>query len=357
MNSSNALKVNFLLGIAFLVMLLAMGCTEDPIVDSQSDTLERLDVRLHELLTEQSNGLGANFYILPNSDDFDAIPQDANNPITSEKVALGQLLFHETGIALNPKKTVGMGKYSCASCHHAQGGFQACMPQGIGEGGSGFGFTGEGRIMASEYTAEEVDVQPLRSPSALNIAYQTNVLWNGMFGATNKNEGTQASWTADTPKATNFLGYEGVETQAIAGLKVHRLKADSGLVKENVNYQALFDAAFANNPVEERITQENAGLAIAAYERTLVANEAPFQQWLKGDNQAMTDAEKTGAILFFGKGKCSNCHNGPALNDMEFYALGMKDLYEDASALNVPIEDAAHLGRGGFTGKTSDNYK
>ena len=97
-------------------------------------------------------------------------------------------------------------------------------------------------------------------------------------------------------------------------------------------------------------------LAIAAFERTLLANQSPFQEWLKGNTSAMTDREKEGAVLFFGKAECVSCHTGPALNSMAFYALGMGDLEGDG-VFDYDPEDRAHKGRGGFTGVPEDDYK
>ena len=84
--------------------------------------------------------------IQPLATDFNLIPNDINNPITEAKVALGKLLFHETGLAMNANLEEGMSTYSCASCHHAKAGFQSGILQGIGEGGMGFGINGEGRF-------------------------------------------------------------------------------------------------------------------------------------------------------------------------------------------------------------------
>ena len=56
------------------------------------------------------------------------------------------------------------------------------------------------------------------------------MLWNGQFGATGPNEGTEASWGEGTPKFNNHLGYQGIETQAIAGLTVHRMGIDMDFV-------------------------------------------------------------------------------------------------------------------------------
>jgi len=283
------------------------------------------------------------------------IPSDPKNPITPEKVALGKLLFHETGLATVPKQPEGMNSYSCASCHHVKAGFQSGMKQGIGEGGSGFGIFGEARKMASYYDITMVDVQPLRSPTILNTAYQDVMLWNGQFGATKTNQGTEAQWTTDTPKETNSLGFEGVETQAIAGSDVHRLNFDPEMLQNNTTYKGLFDAAFPEIPETERYTKLYGALAIAAYERTVVASEAPFQEWLQGDSNAMNETEKVGAMLFFGKGKCYSCHSGPGLNGMDFHALGMNDL-SGSDIIGAPNE-ADKKGRGGFTKNPEDDYK
>ena len=133
---------------------------------------------------------------------------------------------------------------------------------------------------------------------------------------------------------------------------------DSSMVYENATYKQLFAEAFPDVPKGERMTAENAGLAIAAYERTLMANGAPFQRWLRGDLGAMDEAQKYGALLFFGKAQCVECHTGPALNSMTFFALGMRDL-ESAGIHGdfAPEEfEATRRGRGGFTKRADDMY-
>ncbi|MGK0252780.1 MAG: cytochrome c peroxidase [Mariniflexile sp.] len=292
--------------------------------------------------------------VLPSSNNFAAIPNDINNPLTEAKVDLGKLLYHETGLALNPKLQEGKNTYSCASCHHVAAGFQSGLLQGIGEGGTGFGLFGEGRIKSSNYVEENLDVQPIKSPSILNVAYQDVMLWNGQFGGKGTNLGTESSWTVGTPKEHNNLGFEGIETQAIAGLDVHRLILDYDFIV-NSSYKTLFDSAFPNILGPERYSKINAGLAIAAYERTLLPNQAPFQEWLKGNDLAMSEDELKGASLFFDKGKCYTCHAGPGLNGMSFHSLGMKDLAGD-NVMTI-IDDAKKKGRGGFTGNSEDDYK
>jgi len=329
---------------------------------SDEPVVSGVDKQLEQALVQSSGNKGKEFYLLPNSTEYTKIPQDPRNPITADKVALGQFLFHETGLSMNPNKSQSYQTYSCASCHHAKAGFQACLPQGIAEGGSGFGITGEARKIATGYVNAQVDVQPIRTPSAMNIAYQTNILWNGQFGATHLNAATQSAWTKGTPKEKNNLGFQGVETQAIAGQGVHHLGFNPNFLFNKPLYQELyaksFDLKTLNDPAQSAI---NVGLAIAAYERTLLSNEAPFQRWLRGEYGAMTDAQKQGAMLFFGKARCYTCHNGASLANMEFHALGMKNLsdgqYGTSVVVNSGTEKAEHKGRGGFTGKAEDLYK
>ncbi len=317
--------------------------------------VSNIDLNLNTVILKRANQLGKSYFILPSSTDFSKIPQDPNNPITEDKVLLGKLLFHETALGKSAKHTDGLETYSCASCHHSKAGFQSCKKQGIGDGGVGFGFSGELRRKGDNYTEDMVDVQPIKSPSILNGAYQKVMLWNGQFGATGMNVGTQSQWTTGTPKETNNLGFEGLETQAIAGLTVHRLEINSTLI-EDLGYKPLFDKAFPNVNISERYSIKNAGLAIAAYERTVLSNEAPFQKWLKGEPKAMSENEKKGAIIFFDKGKCYQCHSGPSLGTMEFAALGMKDL-GGGDVLGKPVDEATKKGRGGFTQNPNDDYK
>lgn len=338
-----------------LIILLFTACRpddEEPIIPDDPN-----DTKLEEVLQAASGGVGLDHFLLPASNDFSSIPQDPLNPLTDEKVALGQLLYHETGLAIAPMHEISRGTYSCASCHHAAAGFQAGRFQGISDGGWGFGQNGLDRQKAASYQADEIDVQPIRTPTTLNVAYQVNMLWNGQFGATGSNIGTEAYWKEDTPIETNFLGYEGVEVQAIAGLSVHRLDMDSTLLVSTV-YQSLFDDVFKEIPTDERYGKEYMGQAIAAYERTLLPNEAPFQKWLQGNKEALSEQEKLGAILFFGKANCGSCHNGPALNDMAFHAIGMANLDDcPEEVFKTPSDDPAHLGRASFTGIAEDEYK
>ncbi len=312
--------------------------------------------RATELVGVLASHGGTDAFLLPDSDDFARIPQDPRNELTAEKVELGQLLYHETGLADAPKSADLGDTYSCASCHHAKAGFQAGIRQGIGEGGLGFGAA---RVHDMRRDLATMDIQQIRTPSTLNIAYQGNVLWNGQFGAHHLNKGTEGQWEEGTPLAANKLGFHGVETQAIAGMGVHRLdigdEGDGGCAAM-VPYSSRFDSVFIDVAEDERYTNVTTGLAIAAYERTLLANQAPFQRFLRGEMDALDEESLAGALLFFGKADCVSCHSGPALASMSFHALGMPDL-SGADVVGPDPDDKTRRGRGGFTGRFDDDYK
>jgi len=338
--------------LCLLLLLASCGQQEDW-------TSDLLDDELTKKLTSASPNSDISFFELPEANDYNNIPQDPRNPLSEEKVNLGKFLFHETSLGTDPFNNISRFTYSCASCHHVAAGFQAGKRQGIGEGGLGFGIRGESRFPNPHYKKADIDVQPIRSPSSLHVAFQNVMLWNGQFGSSGVNVGTATQWTPGTPKEKNSLGFEGAETQAIAALGVHRLEYNVANVVYETNYKFMFDQAFPYVDEAQRYSHEMAGLAIAAYERTLMATESPFQQWLKGDRQAMTTEEKRGAILFFGKANCVSCHTGPALSsvgEVKFYALGMKDLLGN-DIVNANPDAAEHKGRGGFTQQAADMYK
>lgn len=343
-----------------LILLLLIPCVLTISGFSDANDSNKLNENLEELLFEASSGQALDYFKLPKSNDYSLIPQDPNNPLSDEKVALGKLLYHETALLTTPKKKIGLHTGSCASCHHALAGFQAGRRQGIGEGGWGFGKRGENRTANSNYESDSIDAQPIRSPTTLNTAWQKAMLWNGQLGAKGVNVGTEANWTAGTPKEKNHLGFEGLEIQAIAAQEIHRLgDISTSPVAKNDTYKKMFDAAFKSIPENKRITLIHSGLAMAAYERTLIANQAPFQKWLGGDKSVMSDEEIAGAILFFGKANCSSCHTGPALSsfgEVKFYALGMNEL-KGADIIGDVSGKPKAKGRGGFTGNIDDMYK
>jgi len=347
-----------------------VGCSDTVQVFPDSENLSN---QLKQTIVN-ATGQEPTQLLLPDSDALNSIPQDPNNLITEAKVTLGKLLYHDTAFS-TAGKSIQTGTWSCATCHHAAAGFKAGVAQGIGEGGLGFGMNGSERVLSGSFNANAAaddptkpDLQPLASPSILNSAFQDVMLWNGQFGNSENgiiNAGIAADilMTPDTPKASNELGLSGLEIQAIAGQAVHRLNVAGGsIILTNETYSTLYNAVFSGSTDAINV---NAGKAIAAYERTVLANKAPFQRWLRGETTAMSDTEIRGGIVFFGKANCAGCHQGPALSsqvgspaeDM-FMAIGFADFDPNTNdQVHGPVTDNDRNGRGGFTGVESDNLK
>ena len=337
--------------IIITLLLFLSSCRRDKV-----QLATQTDVQLENAIKKYSASGELEHFILPESNDYSNIPSSPENPITPVKVALGKFLFFETGLGLSPMQSIGEGTYSCSSCHIPSAGFRPGRLQGIGEGGVGFGLNGEEREMNTLYTPEQLDVQGARPLSVLNAAYVTNALWNGQFGGGGVNEGTESVWKEENGTNINHLGYGGLESQNIESLHLHRMVINKDVV-DSLGYTPYFESAFSDFPESERYSDKAASFALAAYLRTLLTNRAPFQDYLKGNKEALNEQEKRGAMLFFGDAKCAACHSGPSLSAMNFYALGVKDLYETGEAFNTSADDPRNLGRGGFTENPDDMYK
>ena len=335
--------------IIFLVVLpMLFGCQPQVI-----EIEESLDTQLKNALNVVSKTGSYEYFIMPEDGDYASIPnQEASNPITRQKVELGRMLFFETGMANRPSQGIAIETYSCATCHIPTMGFTPGATQGIADGGFGFGIN---RMKWPGYADDEPDAQGARPLSVLNVAYVTNTFWNGQFGANAVNIGTDERWEEDEALEVNFTGMEGLECQNIEGLDVHRMEVTEEVL-DSFGYREMFDEAFGVFPEELRYDHRTASFALSAYLRTLFTNEAPFQKWLRGDQLAMTEQQKRGALIFLDKARCTNCHKGPSFNSMEFHALGVKDLYE-TGAIRTSPEDKRNFGRGGFNGHEEDYYK
>ncbi len=84
-------------------------------------------------------------------------------------------------------------------------------------------------------------------------------------------------------------------------------------------YVDEFKQVFGTTP----ITVDQVAQAIAAYERTIVTTDSPFDRYVRGDKSALTKQEKQGLEIFNGKGHCSSCHWGGYMSDGRFHNLGV----------------------------------
>jgi cytochrome c peroxidase len=230
----------------------------------------------------------------------------ASNPTTPARVALGRLLFWDP--ILSGNKDV-----ACATCHHPDFAYTDGRELSIGTNAIGLGPSRAGAAGAT--------VAPVRrnSQTLLNVAF------NGVT-----TDGVQ-----EPLKAPMFwdLRVRGLEAQALEPIKAHDemrgdAYAETGAVSEtvarlaaNAEYRRLFAAAFGGT---DPVNAVNLGRALAAFERTLVASNAPFDRYMRGDTAAMT-AEQISGMERFEDAGCVNCHNGPMLSDFAPHVLGVPE--------------------------------
>ncbi|CCH53717.1 cytochrome c peroxidase [Fibrisoma limi BUZ 3] len=253
----------------------------------------------------QSNGLEVN-----PDESIGALPQavidPADNPRTPEKVALGKALFYDP--ILSGDKDV-----SCATCHHPDFGYGDGLDLPIGVGGEGLGKSRRFRSPGA------VPFTKRNTPTLLNVAF------NGMNAHGQYNPATAPMFydlRTQSLEAQSLLpiaafeemrGHVFTEANAIDSV-LARLRAIA-------TYRESFRTVFGGN---NAITAQNLGKAIAAFERTLVANNAPFDRYRRGDASAMTEAQKRGMVLFIQNG-CNTCHSGPMFSDYKAHVLGVAD--------------------------------
>ncbi len=327
---------------ACISLWIMTGCSHE---ESSS-----LDAQLSQLIPDKGR------FILPSETDYASIPQSDANPLTREKIELGKLLFFEPIFANEARHPDLKYTFTCSSCHVPESGFRPGRMQGIADGGYGFGLKGEARLKYPYYQPNAIDAQGARPLVTLNVAYVQASMWNGSFGTEGPNAGTEALWGLyDPATATNHKKLGTLENQNIEGLKTHRMLYTREII-EAAGYKDAFDKALPDLPEDQRYSRIGASLAISAYLRQNLTNQAPFQHWLKGNENALSDEEKRGAILFFGKANCVSCHYEKNLGSMRFEALGVDDLYEHGG-LNTGPSDRRNMGRGGFTGKAEDMFK
>ena len=213
----------------------------------------------HDTLMKQANQF---FKPLPK------VMESAQNPITPAKVRLGKMLFYETSLSVD-------GTVSCEKCHP-------------------FSLYGADGLKKS--VAADCKVAPRNAPTVLNAAGQISEHWLGNM----KNVEEQASKAMSNMPGGNYTDV------------VTKLEGIKGYVK-------LFKDAFPQD--KSPITMKNIGLAIGAFERTLVT-PSPFDAYLKGDEHALTREQKEGLKTFIDTG-CIQCHNGTYVGGGMYMKFGI----------------------------------
>ena len=247
------------------------------------------------------------------------IPLD--NPMTPARVALGEALYFDKRLSID-------GTVSCATCHDPAN-----------------AFTDHGTVAIG--VSKRAGTR--NAPTILNAMFSDRLFWDGRAGSLEEQ--------AKQPLTNSFemgMGNNIAVVERVRGFPEYR--------KE---FRRIFK--------REGITIDTIAKAIAAYERTQLSANSPFDRFISDDANAITEVQKRGWELFKGKAKCIECHSfsiaSPFFTDFKFHNTGIvaKNMnFEQLSGLakqfaekerlnsqNKPINGMSH--KAGSVGQTLDS--
>ncbi len=204
---------------------------------------------------------------------YEAMKVPADNPVTQDKVNLGWKLWFD-------KRLSGKGDRSCYDCHVNEKGLTDGLPR----------------------NTNAVDGKPLarHTPTLWNIGYHAEWYWDGR---------------AKTLEAQALAAWK-LANMGAKDPKEDKIRAD---VIERINkaYEADFKKVF-NAPADEK----NVVQCLTTFMRTIVSKDTAFDKFLAGDQKAISDSAKRGWEIFQ-KVKCTNCHVGALLTNLQFHNVGV----------------------------------
>ncbi|MFQ5610295.1 MAG: MbnH family di-heme enzyme [Woeseiaceae bacterium] len=188
-----------------------------------------------------------------------------DNPMSDVKVALGRRLFYDTRLSIN-------GTMACASCHIQALAFTDGKARAIGATG---------------------DTHPRSSMSLVNVAYGSRLTWANTLLDRLEDQALTPLF-GDNPVE---MGLAGREQLVVA------------LLEDDAGYSVLVPDAFPGDANPYSVL--NAVRAIASFTRSIVSFEAPYDAFIAGDVDALSDSAIRGMDLFFSERlECFHCHGG-----------------------------------------------
>jgi cytochrome c peroxidase len=219
------------------------------------------------------------------------VPIPADNPQTPEKIALGEKLYREERFSTT-------GDVACLNCHDPEKAFT------------------DSPLKTSEGIEKKTGTR--NSPTVINSAYFTTQFWDGR----SPDLEDQALHPFINPVEHGFVDHDPI-------LKI---------VRKDSEYAAAFKEVFGKKGKE--ITMREVTLAIAAFERTVVAGNSPFDRFFyAGETDALTEQQKRGFDLFVNEGRCVSCHvieqTQALFTDNRFHniGVGISTIQEDVPEL------------------------
>lgn len=272
---------------------------------------------------------------------YHVTPIDLGETPDPAKVELGQLLFFD-------KELSGNRDTSCATCHHPDfaGADGRALP--VGTGGTGLGprrvlgkgrnivprnapelfnrgssewvtMFWDGRVAADVYGENNSGfVSPADEflPSGLDSALAVQA----MFPPTSRDEMRGDEGDVGVHGSLNEIAFaDGSNPTETWDMLTERLLSIEG-------YETLFADVYPDVPTSE-IGFQHAANALAAFEIAAFSfNDSPWEQYVAGDQSALSETEKQGAVLFYGKANCAACHSGSLMTDQEYHNIAVPQL-------------------------------
>ena len=207
--------------------------------------------------------------------EFPSMNWPEETPNTPKAIQLGRLLFFDPILS-------GNDDMSCASCHHPDLGFADGQAHPVGAGGA---------------------VLPRHTPSLWNVGWAEPLFWDGRAESLED----QADMPLTHPE-------EMAATPA-------NIEAD---LQANPEYVEQFRQVFPNSP--EPVTFEHVRRLLAAFQRTFISNDSPFDRFAAGDVNALTPAQRRGLNLFRSAAtRCYECHTPPLFTTNTFRVIGVPE--------------------------------
>lgn len=214
-----------------------------------------------------------------------AIPAD--NPQTPEKIQLGKLLFFDGRLSAD-------GTVACSTCHDPARAFTDGRPTSIGIKGR-----------AGQRNA----------PTVLNAVFNKTQFWDGRVNTLEQ----QAALPIVNPVE---MGQRSLDAAAKE-------------IAQIGDYDSRFRGVFGRPPNGPDLVR-----AIAAYERTLVSFDSPFDRFVAGDKNAINESAKRGWQLFNTRARCNKCHalseqtrDTTYFTDNDFHNIGIGIIRHNVVAL------------------------
>jgi cytochrome c peroxidase len=277
---------------------------------------------------------------------------------------------------------------ACVTCHHPMLGGGDAIPMSIGTGAH------QPDLLGPDRSHPEGPQIPRNSPSTFNAAMWDQVMfWDGRIESRGKTPGKSGNdgYGIHTPDAMMF-GYpdhnagstlaeaqarfpitseeemRGFDFGADQGVGARKLQdrtrellaamignyGDGEGALESNHWLAEFQAGFnSTENAETLITYEHIAKAIAAYENSQVFVDTPWKAYIEGDDNAISQSAKQGALLFWGKAQCDDCHTGDFFTDEKFHVLSVPQVGVGKDSGLLGDDD---FGRYLETGESADKY-